>query len=303
MQRFTLALLLLWSSVALAEREQCLGRGSKQWLIDETLVVMINPEGPENQLRANYCRPLYEREGLLFDYAALEYGVFNYVSPVYTHGGAYVSITPLSFIQLRADVAGVFIWPIPLDGAGYYGKTGYQKNFSDVTMPAADGRFSGGLNVTLYLNLQGELPLSSRVSLQATNEFAADYWRVGDRPYWVNLRRDVVLKQSDWVIKDTGFLGTSIKLDPRWSLRVGAADDLTWVPRSGYVGNVLGGFASLPFRRDGLFRDVEPFVRVGAYTAHGFRTGVQVFTGFSVAWALPYEQAQEPKVVAPPPAM
>jgi hypothetical protein len=290
MKRAAAVTMLLCASAAMAKGEQCLGRGESRWLVDETLVWMVNPLGPENQLRFNACHPLYgDKEGILFDYAAIEYGVFNYTSPVYTMGGGYISVTPLSFMQLRADVAGVGIWPIPLDGAGYYGKTSYVKNFSDATMPAHDGQFSGGINVTLTLNLQGEVPLSERVALQVTNQFAGDYWRVGSAPYWVNLRRDVVLAQSDWLIKDTAFLGVAVKLDPRYTLRVGGADDLTWVPRSGYVGNVVGGFASLPFRRDGLLRDVEPFVRVGYYTEHGFRTGMQLFTGFTIAWALPYE--------------
>ncbi len=291
MTRAAAVLLLLSAPAALAKGEQCLGRGDSRWLVDETLVVMANPEGPENQLRLNACHPLYPGvEGLLFDYASLEYGVFNWTSPVYTHGGGYVQITPLSFLQLKAEVSGVFIWPIPLDGAGYYGKKSYVKNYADVTMPAQDGRFSGGINVTLTANLQAELPLTDRVALQLTNAFAGDYWRVGDQPYWVNLRRDVVLAQSDWIIKDTGFLGVAVKLDPRYTLRVGGADDLTWVPRSGYVGNVVGGFVSVPFRRDGLLRDVEPFVRVAYYTNHAFRQGVQLFTGFTIAWALPYER-------------
>lgn len=291
MKRAAAVATLLFATAALAKGEQCLGRGESRWLVDETLVWMVNPLGPENQLRVNACHPLYPGvEGLLFDYAAIEYGVFNYTSPVYSMGGGYISVTPLSFMQLRADVAGVGIWPIPLDGAGYFGKASYVKNFSDATMPARDGQFSGGVNVTLTWNLQAELPLSERVALQLTNSFAGDYWRVGSAPYWVNLRRDVVMAKSDWIIKDTAFLGAAVRLEPRYTLRVGAADDLTWVPRSGYVGNVVGVFASLPFRREGLLRDVEPFVRVGYYTEHGFRTGLQLFTGFTIAWALPYEK-------------
>ena len=290
MRRAVAVIAMLWAPLALAKPEQCLGHGTSQWIIDETLVATANPDGPENQLRVAVCRPLYDRPGILFDYAALEYGVFSYVSPVYVHQGAYVAITPLSFMSLRADAAGVFIWPLPLSGAGYYGKTGYVKTFNDSDLKAGDARFAGGLNLTFTLTLQGEVPLTDRVRLQAVNSFSGDYWYVGDQPYWVNLRRDVVLAKSDWLIKENVFAGLAIELDPRWTLRVGAVDDVNWVPRAGYLANILAGFVSLPFRREGLFRDVEPFVRLGAYTAHAFRTGAQLFTGISVAWAFPYER-------------
>jgi hypothetical protein len=44
----------------------------------------------------------------------------------------------------------------------------------------------------------------------------------------------------------------------------------------------------VPIRRDQLLRDIEPYLRLGAYTAHGWRTGATLMAGVSVAWALPY---------------
>ena len=50
------------------------------------------------------------------------------------------------------------------------------------------------------------------------------------------------------------------------------------------------GGLSLPIRRDADLRDIEPFLRAGAYTAHGWRTGLTLMAGLSLAWALPMER-------------
>jgi hypothetical protein len=233
------ALAVVVPAAASAEPQQCLGRGTAQWLVDETFLVVANPEGFENQLRANVCLPLIHRPGILFDYTALEAGAFNYVSPVYVHQGAYVQVTPLSFIQLRADAAAVGIWPLPLDGAGYFAFGGYTNQFADVTMPAHVARGSGGFNGTLSVNLQGEVPLTGRVSLIATSTFALDYWYVGDRSYYFNPRRDLVLAKSDTVVKETAFALVGLQLNPTTALHLGGVEDLSWVPSSGYVSNIV----------------------------------------------------------------
>ena len=46
----------------------------------------------------------------------------------------------------------------------------------------------------------------------------------------------------------------------------------------------------MPIRRDADLRDIEPFLRAGAYTAHGWRTGLTLMAGLSPAWALPMER-------------
>ncbi len=70
----------------------------------------------------------------------------------------------------------------------------------------------------------------------------------------------------------------------------GAIDDLTFVPGSGELENQLFGFLSVPIRRDADLRDIEPFVRAGVYTAHGWRQGFTLIGGISLTWALPMER-------------
>jgi hypothetical protein len=278
---------MLLSGIASAAPLQCLGRGSSQWQVDETLLLVANPEGFENQLRANLCVPLFARPGVLFDYTQWDVGVFNYVSPVYVEQGVYVDVAPLSFLQLRADFAGLVEWPLPLDGAGYFSLPGYTNDYRDTQLPAADAKSALGLNATFSAVLQGAVPLGARLELLASDTALVDWWLVGTGAYYVNLRRDVVLARSDLLIKNIAFLMLSFTLlDGVW-LRAGAVDDLSVVPASHAVINILSGYFSVPLRRDGALRELEPYVRLGAYTNHPWRRGFTLMAGISLGWALP----------------
>jgi len=277
---------------ALARPEHCLGTAQRQWVIDETLIGVVNPEGFEHQLRVALCLPLITRPGLLFDYTHFEVGLTDYLGPVYNHLGVYTSVDPLSFLQLRADAQGVVYWPLHfVDGAGYFALPGYTSRYADDRLPDRAARSAVGFNATLSATLRGAVDLTARVGLLVTSYFAGDFWYVGDSPYYVNLRRDVVLARSDWLLKSTTHLLVDVRLREGLGLHVGVTDDLTYVPRSGYLGNLIGGWVSLPIRRRARLREVEPFVRVGGYTHHAFRTtidgGLQLFGGLSVAWAWP----------------
>lgn len=262
-------------------------------MVDETLLLLANPEGFENQLRANACWPLIDRPGIMFDYAQLETGIFSYLSPVYVHQGAYVAVSPLSVLTVRADLAGLVIWPLPLDGAGYFELPGYQRDLSAVAFPASAARASHGVNGTLSVNLQGAVPLSGWLDLIVTDTFAADWFWVNGGAFYLNQRRDVVLRRSDVLLKNTAFLLFDFKVGRGVSLRAGAVDDLTFVPGSGEVQNIVSGFFSVPIRREGELRDLEPYVRAGGYTAHGWRRGFFVMLGISLAWAYPLSSPME----------
>ncbi|MBS1150977.1 MAG: hypothetical protein H6Q89_2675, partial [Myxococcaceae bacterium] len=49
-----------------------------------------------------------------------------------------------------------------------------------------------------------------------------------------------------------------------------------------------------PIRREGVLRDIEPFVRFGAYTHHANRSGFQLFGGISIAWGMPVGAKRDP---------
>jgi hypothetical protein len=258
--------------------------------VDETLVISLAPDGFENQLKVTRCAPLIQRPGILFDYSSWDIGVFNYLSPIYDMQGVTVGVVPLSFLELRVDAAAVGMWTLPLDGAGFFSFPGYTKAFTEKSMPGVNARSAYGANVTLSARLQGEMPVFND-KLIITNTFQVDYWRVGaaggdDGSHYYNARRDVILARSDVLLKNNAMLLFRVNASETVGLQFGVQDDFTYVPGSSYVANIIGVFVSAPIRRKGTLRDIEPFVRLGTYTHHAYRSGFQLFGGISMAWGL-----------------
>ena len=294
--------LLLTPARSEAGAQSCLGTARPLVIIDETFVGVVNPEGVENQLRTSLCLPISDSPGILHDYDGFELGLYNYLSPVYDHQGVYAAIAPLSFFQLKAAASAVVIWPLPLDGAGYFGLNSYTDKHSDAELPSSRARSTYGFNGTFTAVLQGAVDLPGPHALVITDSLSADYWHIGDAGFYVNLRQDVVLRRSDWVVKNNALVMIETHLSSTVNLHVGINDDFTSVPASGYVGNILALFVSVPIRREnGSPRDIEPFVRLGAYTHHASRSGFQFFGGISVAWGKPVSATAPPAeaIVAP----
>lgn len=260
--------------------KNCLGESRGKKILGETLVGLVNPLGSEHQLTFGYCSPLITESGLLFDYTNFQVGLFNYLAPVYMHQGAFVSIAPLSVLELRAEAAGVAMWPFPFDAAGYYPLSGYGAKFDRVALPRTSAGTAGGFTAALAANFRVQFELFRHVSLVALNSFSEEYWFIGTAGYYYNLRRDLVLARSDVLMKETAALLLQIELPEGWALRVGATDDLTFVHRSGYKANVVAGLAMLLLKNwRGSGNEVGLFVRSGGYTHHAFRTGFQGLAG------------------------
>jgi len=298
LRRVVLLALVGLSAEAAAAASQCLGTGGSLLIFDETFVVSLAPDGAENQLKATLCKPLIQRPGLLFDYSSWDISAFNYLSPIYDQQGVTVGVVPLSFLELRVDASALAIWTLPLEGAGYFAFPGYTTHFTEKEMPASRARSAYGANVTLSARLQGEVPVFDD-KLVLTNTFQLDYWHVGDASHYYNARRDVVLARSDWLVKNNATLLFKVRASSTVSLQFGVQDDLTWVPASNYVANIVGAFLSVPIRRQGRLRDLEPFVRLGAYTHHAHRVGFQLFGGLSLAWGLPVEERSVSSSIPP----
>ncbi|MGC4120737.1 MAG: hypothetical protein QM765_40395 [Myxococcales bacterium] len=294
---------LFASSPALAQPAQCLGTGQAKYVVDSTLLGLINPLGFEEQLTAKACYPLIDEPGILFDYSQWEAGAFTYVGPIYTHLGGFVAIAPLSILVLRAEASGVGFWTVPMAGAGYVPLSQYQKFVPDSQAPIEKLRPTTGVNVAFTATLQGAAPLGSRLQIMASDTFGADWWTMGESSHYLNFRRDVVLAREDWVLKNTLQVALDIRGNDEVFIRVGAIDDLTYVPgvpgsHWNFLLNQLTGYFSVFVRRDLVkhdtwLRDIEPYLRIGGYT-HGDpnRTqNVMVLTGISLAWALPIEGA------------
>lgn len=279
-----LLVLALGVSVVEAAPHHCLDEPDTKLIVDETLIGVANPDGAENQVKVSLCWPLIEKRGLLFDYTSFETGLYNYLSPIYVQQGAFAAITPLSFIVFRVEAAGVQYWPLPLDGAGYYALDSYRADYRDSALPAARASAARGVEAGASATLQGELELAPRIALAATDIVNPEYWAVGSGPYWFNERRDVILARHDWVVKNTGSLFLALKRRSA-TVRIGAFDDITDVPRAGYVANVLGGVAMVELRHlTPALHELSAFVRIGNYTQHAFRHGPTALFGVSGVW-------------------
>lgn len=292
----------LAASPALAQPAQCLGTGEAKYVVDSTLLGLVNPLGFEEQLTAKACHPLVKEPGILFDYTQWEAGALLYLGPIYTHLGGFVAVSPLSILVLRAEFTGVGFWTVPMAGAGYVPLPRYQTSMPDAQAPIDKLQNTAGANFAFTATLQGAAPLGDRLQIMGSETFGADWWTVGNaRGYYLNFRRDVVLFQEDWVLKNTVQVALDIRGNDEVFIRVGAIDDLTFVPgipgsNWNFLLNQLTGYFSVFVRRDlvkhdTLLRDIEPYVRVGGYT-HGDKgrtSNVMVMTGVSLAWALPIE--------------
>jgi len=258
--------------------KHCLYEPSRKILLSHTLAVQVNPLGAEHQLQLALCVPLFKKPGALYDLTNFEVGVSNYLSPSYVHQGGFVGITPLSLLQLKAELAGVYVWTIPIRGAGYYDFPSYHADFSEDARPKGEGDTAGGYVLSMSATLRGRIGPTDGAGLLIADTLLAERWSLGDGPYYYNLRRDILLESSDWLVRNNVALLVEIPLSSNVSTRICVVDETTVAPDSSRTTNILAGLATLRFRRVGTtFNDLQPFVRLGGHTHHAsanqFRTG------------------------------
>lgn len=277
----------------------CLDESRTRVLLSHTLAGQINPLGSEHHLVLSACKPLFTQPGLLFDYSNVEAGIASYLSPAYTQFGGFVSVTPISLLQLRAELTGVQIWSIPINGAGYFDFPGYGADYSSSAQPSEKGTQAGGAVISLSANLRGQVSLTGSLGLLFTNTFLAEHWWIGQKPYYHNLRRDVILAQSDWVFKNSTALLAEIPITPNLAVRAGLANDLVIVPESGEISDIAGVLGTLMIRRvTESVRNLQPFLRLGIYTPPSFHKGLYLLVGANVLYDL-YGNDEPPPPTAP----
>lgn len=304
---------LLWCGEAAAQRlniggkqptmvsgKHCYGSTESKLVLEHFMAGSINPLGIGNSLRLGWCEPLIKKPGLLFDYTNIDVGILLTNSPTDVQVGLSTFVSPLSILVLRAEVAAFYIWPIPLQGAGLI-KVNSPADFQlDLLKPdpagpnAASTAFGG--RALLGATLQGQVPLGKKLSLLASLGASGEYWHMSS-PALTNIvpgggffsaRRDVILLgRGDWVVASTAALALGITVHRNAILRVGATNDLVYVPSHGYLGNIAAGIlaVSVPNLRE-LAKNLSVFLRVGTFTHHAFRTGLTLAAGLSVQYEL-----------------
>lgn len=308
--------------------KHCLGEAVNKTTLEHTVAGSINPLGIGNTLRLGWCTPLIRKPGLLWDFTNFDVGVLMMNSPTDIHLGVQMFLAPLSILVLRAEATAFYIWPTPLQGAGFItvnspseftlarlspDPTGWNHNPPPGEMPGpvtpASTAFGG--RVMIGATLQGQIPLAKKLDIQAAIGANAEYWAVSSPALasavpgggFYAARRDVILLGSaDWVIASTAALLLSIKAHYNVNLKLGGFNDLVYVPSHGYLGNIAGGLLVLnvPNLRF-LAKSFNFFFRAGTFTHHAFRVG----GGLTIAGGLNiiYELSPSPQRLPPPDSM
>jgi len=265
----------------------CAGEGGPRLVLHQLVAAQYNPWGVEHSVRFGACVPLVTTPGVLFDYTHVELGVVNYLSPVYTQFGGYAQITPLSFLQLRAEVSWLGYWPFFFNRAGYFSRQNYDADYRDHTLPSDQAGRAFGWNVNLIATFRARVSVGP-VAIAMLSMFSVEAWALGDEPYYLNLRRDLILRQTDWLLANEAIACVEIPLTEVVSLRIGAYDSYRGALMSGEESNQVGLIIMPVFSRLGsAARDFSPFVRVGAFTHHPFRRGtVGVLAGLMASYSL-----------------
>ncbi len=273
------------SSHSESNGRHCLGEQRSKLVIHQLLGGQYNPWGAENTMSIGICSPLIGRPGILFEYTNIEVGLVSILSPVYNHIGPYIQLTPLSVLQLRVDMTWVAYWPFFFDRAGFYGREGYQDDYQNAALPSENAETATGWNITFSAVLRARVPIGP-VAIVLFDMLTYEHWSLGDEPYYVNLKRDMIFANTDWVLTNEAILCVEIPLSSNLNLRVGGFDSLRYLPDSRNLNNLAGGMLMLNIPRGGrTTRDVSPFVRVGWYSNHAFRRGeVSAVVGLTMSY-------------------
>lgn len=247
----------------------CLREGKSKVYLDQLLAGGLNPRGAEHDLAVTFCTPLITEPGILYDFTNIEVGLQNYTSGVYTWLGGFLSIAPLSFLQLRAQFTGIGLWTLPLDGAGHFARKGYSDNFDTTDLPADQAQSTSGSSFMLSASVRGSVPISSNLNVLLSNTVQGENVRFGDDSYYYNLRNDLILAKNDWVFKNTSIVLAEYARGPNLSFMAGLYNEFTLVPASDYKTDLLAAIFIGVLRRPGAtIRGLSAFVRPGFYLSH-----------------------------------
>ena len=296
--------------------KHCLDEQKRKLMLEHFMGGSINPLGIENQLVLTYCIPFIEKPGILFDYTKLEFGLANYISPTHIHVGPTVRFAPLSFLILRAELTGFYIWPIPLQGAGFIMTQGYEDFKRETVSPKlGEATDMSGVRVALGATLQGSIPLGKWVDILFANGLTGEFWRVsnGDdvrypSKFFYAAKLDAVINGAgDWALLNNAALLVSIKPSKNHAIRLGVSDSLVYIAGNNYKGNIVAGLLAWSVNNlHDLAKSFAFFLRVGTFTHHAFRvgSGITLAGGLDITYELmstPTRRAIEEQEAPPPP--
>lgn len=254
--------------LALASVSVALPASAQRGVVTQRVVGLVNPVGAEHMIAVGVRAPLGDQDELLFGGAHVEAGLVDYTSPIDARYGAYLQVSPLAFLVLRAELTGISMWSLGMDGAGFFPVEGYDADIRGENLAAGTGGEATGTNVQLSAIVQGAVQLGP-VRPIVWSQLAVDHETLGDAPYHFSPRYGVVLRREDWMIGSSTMALLEIALEPGVLLRVGAYDDVRYVPGSGSLSNQVGPIVALALERvDPSIPEILFLLRAATYTDH-----------------------------------
>lgn len=264
-----LSALVLVGSIGLLAFPASAQRG----VVHQRVVGAINPMGAEHMIAVGVHAPLGDPSELLFGGAHVEAGLVSYTSPIDSRYGAYLQLSPLAFLVLRAELTGIAMWSLGMSGAGFYPMASYGADIDDASLAAGEGGDAQGSSVQLSAILQGAARFGALRPI-FWSQLAVDHETLGQAAFHFSPRQGLVLRRDDWMIGSSTMLLLEIALDESSYLRVGAYDDLRYVPGSGALSNQVGPMVALSLERlDPSVAEIVFVVRAALYTHHQTREG------------------------------
>ncbi len=129
-----------------------------------------------------------------------------------------------------------------------------------------------GFNINFITVFRAKVALSRTWAVLLLDILNVGYFDIGADTHYVNIRWDVVMNGSDWIVANELLGGVEARVNDDFGLRFGAFDSYRRVPNSGYDANLVGGFAMIWWPKP--FPNVWDFTimaRLGYYTGHAFR--------------------------------
>jgi hypothetical protein len=271
-----------------ATGSHCLGEDCSKLILDQLLGARLAPVGVENRFDLGFCFPLIRNSHPLLAYTNVRFGAVNYTSPTYVHLGGFFAISPLSILELRAEVSGLYLWPTPFDRTGYQEVDGYESHFDKPDLPASGGTSGSGVFAAFKPTLRARVGLAPKLSIAFSDTASVEFWQVGDEDFYFNCRRDMVMARKDWLFYNSGVLALEFAVHPNATLMVGAMDDLVYLLETGYTDHRLHGLLAIRLDRLGKsIREFRPFVGVGRIFNHReFQGQTSVILGISTSYRL-----------------
>ncbi len=249
----------------------CLGEAAIKPVMRHTLGLKYGDWGLEHQMKVGACVPLIKGKGRLTDLSFVEAGFASWTSPIYFMPGGYLSVAPLSFLQLHVEAAPILYWNIPVDAAGYYPLATHESDYTKDSLPADEGTGATGGFFRFGPTLQLAFDLSPKVRLIVIDAFRAEHWLLGEAEVYFHNRNDIPASNRDWFLDNVALVLVGVRVHRNAELRLGVNDHLQMNLSAMQKSNMLRGVAMISMERVGRLRDLTPILTMGIRTNHPVR--------------------------------